>query len=70
MSKNLPANAGDTGLIPDPGREHLSSCTKLLSPDVATTEVCAPRACAPKEEEPVQWEAHASQQRVALPHCN
>ena len=31
----------------------------------ATTEASAPRACAPKQEEPLQGEAHALKQRVA-----
>ena len=39
--KNLPANIGDTGLIPGPGQ--LSPCTKttdpvLWSPEATTTE--------------------------------
>ena len=48
MVKNLPANAGDTGSIPDQGRSHLlrnklSLCTTtvepvLWSPGAATSE--------------------------------
>ena len=37
----------------------------LLSPRAATTEARAPRACAPQQEKPPQWEAHAPQRRVA-----
>ena len=47
--KNLPANAGDTGSIPGPGRSHMlwSNYThepQLLSPRATTTEACVPRA--------------------------
>ena len=35
------------------------------SPRATTTEACAPRACAPQQEKPPQWEAHAPQRRVA-----
>ena len=35
--KNLPANAGDVVLIPDPGRSHIPAC---------------PRVCAPQQEKP------------------
>ena len=43
MDKNLPANAGDTGLIPDLGRFHMPWSSKarvsqLLSPCTAATE--------------------------------
>ena len=51
--------------------EQLSLCvtpteacmTQLLSPRAATTETRAPRAHAPQQEKPRQWEAHAQQQR-------
>ena len=85
--KNPPASAGDTGLIPGPGRSHmpqsnqahvpqlLSLCPRahvlqLLSPCATTTEARAPRACAPQQENPPQWEAHAPQRRVAPVHHN
>ena len=32
---------------------------QLLSPCVATTEARVPRACAPQQEKPLQWEARA-----------
>ena len=35
------------------------------SPWATTTEAHAPRARAPQQEKPLQWEAHAPQQRVA-----
>ena len=57
MDKNPPANAGDTGLIPGPGRFHVpqdkeAHAPQLLSLRVATTQVCVPGACAPQEEKP------------------
>ena len=68
--KNLPANAEDTGSIPGPGRSHMpwsnwARAPQLLSPRAATTEAHAPRARAPQQEKPPQWEACAPQQRVA-----
>ena len=38
--KNSPANAGDMGLIPSPGRFH--HATGKQSPGTATTEACEP----------------------------
>ena len=38
---------------------------QLLSPHATTTEACVPRAHAPQQEKPPEWEAHAPQQRVA-----
>ena len=61
VDKNLPANAGDTGSIPGPGGFYMlqSNCKpQLLSPWMATTEACAPWACAPQQMPP-QWEAQA-----------
>ena len=60
--KNLPANAGDMGLIPGPGRSCMprGNCacrTQVLSP--------SPRAHAPQEK-PLQWEAHAPQLESSL----
>ena len=44
--KNPPANAGDTGLIPGPGRSHMPWSNKapgpLLSPSATATEAQAP----------------------------
>ena len=58
--KNLPASAGDVSLIPGPGRSHMPwsnyGCAPLLSSSAAT-----PEACAPQQERPLQWEAHAAQ---------
>ena len=64
--KNLPANAGDVGLSPGPGRTHVLRApqllslrprareTQLLSPHATTTEAHSPRACAPQQEKPPQ----------------
>ena len=73
--KNPPANAGDMGLIPGPGRFHMprsnyARAPQLLSPHAATAEARAPRAHAPQQEKPPWWEAHAPQQRVAPGHHN
>ena len=38
---------------------------QLLSPRATTTEVRAPRARAPQQEKPPQWEAQAPQWRIA-----
>ena len=38
---------------------------QLLSPHPTTAEAHAPRARAPQQEKPPQWEAHAPQRRVA-----
>ena len=38
---------------------------QLLSPRATTTEAHAPRARAPQQEKPPQWEARALQRRVA-----
>ena len=38
---------------------------QLLSLCAAPIETCAPRARAPQQEKPPQWEARAPQQRVA-----
>ena len=71
--KNPPANVGDMGSIPGPGRFHMlrsnwACVPQLLSPCAAAAEAHMPRARAPQEKPP-QWEAHAPQQRVA-PACH
>ena len=48
--KNLPANAGDTGLIPGPGK--IPHAAEQLSPCATTTEACTTRAHAPQQEKP------------------
>ena len=42
---------------------------RILSPCATTTEARVPRACAPQQEKPPQWEACAPQWRVAPAHC-
>ena len=42
---------------------------QLLSLHATTTEAHVPRACAPQQEKPLQWEACAPQWRVA-PACS
>ena len=55
--KNPPANAGDTGSSPGPGRSHMlwsnkARASQLLSPHATTTEAHTPRACALQQEKP------------------
>ena len=59
MDKPPPANAGDTGLVPGPGRLHMlqskPACSPVLSQRAAATEALEPsahRARAPKQEKP------------------
>ena len=59
MVENLPANAGDMGLIPDPGTPHMRRSNyahgpQLLNPRAATMEACVPRACALQQKKPLQ----------------
>ena len=49
-------------LKPTHSRAHVP---QLLSPHAATTDACTPRACAPQQKKPPQWEACAPQRRVA-----
>ena len=51
VDKNLPANAGDTGLIPGPGRFHMPQQLSLCT---TTPEARLPRACAQQQEKPPQ----------------
>ena len=57
MVKNPPANSGNMGLSPGPGRSHMpwknkAHASQLLSPRARTTEAHAPRAPAPQQEKP------------------
>ena len=63
--KNLPASAGDMGLIPglrrSHARGHLSLCTTATEPvlqsrDLKLTKHTVPRAHAVQQEKPLQWE--------------
>ena len=54
MDKNLPASAGDTGLLPAPGRFRIpwsneAPAPQLLSSRAATTQAGVPKACAPEK---------------------
>ena len=52
--KNPPANAGDAGSSPGPGRSHIPRATKPVRHNYWA---CASGACAPQQERPPQWEA-------------
>ena len=49
--KNLPANAGDMGSIPGPGRVHMPRGNKAHAPQLLSLRS---RACAPQQEKPPQ----------------
>ena len=65
MVKNLPANAGDMGSSPGPGRSHMPQSNKARAPQLLSLRS---RARAPQQEKPPQGEARAPQQRAA-PAC-
>ena len=52
--KKPPANGGDTGSIPGPGRSHMPVCNKASEPQLLSLHS---RACAPQQEKPLQWDA-------------
>ena len=54
VNKNLPANAGDTGLIPGLGRFHVLQGNWAHVPQLLT--LC-PKTIAPQQEKPLQWES-------------
>ena len=59
MDKNLPASAGDLGLIPGPGRSHVPQSNQLHVPQLlslraVTAEDQVPRACALQQGRPPQ----------------
>ena len=56
---NLPADAGDTGLIPDLGRFYILPGNWVYVTQVVKSEHS--RACVLQQEEPQQWEAQAPQ---------
>ena len=61
MVKNLPANAGEPGSSPGPGRSHMPR--EQLSLCATITEACAPRAHAPQKEKQLE-KARAQQRRL------
>ena len=85
MVKNPPANAGDTGSSPGPGRSTWRGATKpvhhnywacTLEPvshnywALAPQLLKPPRTHAQQQEKPPQWEACTLQRRVAPAHRN
>ena len=52
--ENLPAIAGDMGLIPTLGRSHMPHSSTACAPQLLS--LC-PRACAPQQEKPQQRES-------------
>ena len=64
MVKNLPANAGDTGLIPGVGRSHMLLGNKPVHHNY---KALVPRAHALPQEKPPQSGAHALQLQTS-PH--
>ena len=71
--KNPPANAGNMGSIPGPGRSHMPRSNEARAPQLLS--LCS-RASEPQlaraleQEKPLQWEACAPQWRVAPAHRN
>ena len=67
MVKNPPANAGDTGSSPGPGRSHmtwsneahapqlLSLCSRAREPQLLGLRAATTEACVPEAYDP-QWE--------------
>ena len=71
MVKNLPANAGDTGLMPGLGRWHLPQSNSARAPQLLSLcsrawelQPLSPRAAPPEARTP---RARALQQRKSLP---
>ena len=66
VDKNLPATAGDMGLIPAPGRSHMPRSNEAQDPQLLKF---LNRAHALQQETPPQWETHASRWGVVpTPH--
>ena len=73
MVKNLPANAGDPGLTPGPGRSQrpwssYAVVPRLLSlrsgaQELQLTKPKCPRACDQQQEKPMQQQAYRESQR-------
>ena len=70
MVKNLPANAGDLGLIPGGGTK-ISHAARQLSPQATTTELVRlnERAHVPQTTEPMRPGTHAPQLKRENPHA-
>ena len=65
--KNPPDNARNMGLIPGPGRSHMLQGNKAHVPQ--PLKLMSPRARAPQQEKPLQWEAQAQQLESIPAHC-
>ena len=64
--KNTPANAGDMGSIPGPGRSHMPQSNEACAPRVLKR--AQPEAGAPQQEKPPQWEAKHHSEEQPLQH--
>ena len=56
--KNLPANAGDMGSVPDLGRFHMPWSNSVLAPQLLTPAL---KSHTPQQEKPLRREAHEPQ---------
>ena len=65
--KNPRASTGDKSLIPGPGGLHMPRGTQAHAPQLL--KPMHPKACAPQQEKPPQWEAHVQQWEEPL-HSN
>ena len=63
--KSPPANAGDTGSSPGPGRSHTPRSNQARAPQLLSLRS---RARAPQQKKPQQWEVRTPQKRVP-PAC-
>ena len=63
MVKNPPANAGDTGSSPGPGRSHMLRSNIARAPQLLSL---SSRPCEPQLLKPASLEAHAPQQEKPL----
>ena len=64
--KNPPANAGDTGLIPGPGRSHMPRSTEVRAPQLLKPAHLEPLLCnkrSHRKEKPT----HCSEEQPSLP---
>ena len=51
--KNPPANAGDTGSSPGPGRSHMPRSNQAHGPQLLSSRTCEPQLLKPAHLEPV-----------------
>ena len=69
--KNLPANAGDTGLSPDPGRSHMPWSNEAPVPQLLSLRfrACKTQLLKPAHLEPMLGNRR-SHRNEKLMHCN